>query len=261
MVATALSALPAMAVLAVWAASTALIVWLVNRPRETHLPSLLLATPVALAGLAAMLLTTDDDGSAAAYVSFAGGILVWGWHELAFLTGVVSGPRKAPADPTATGWRRFREAAATVIHHEVALAATLAALALLTWDSANATGTLAFALLWLFRLSAKFNLHVGVPSANGDLLPPHLAHLGSYFRQRGLSPLLVLSLGAGFGFAGALGIAAVDGATSVRLLFALAALGALEHVFLALPIRDSALWRWAIPARAANVIEGGRYGL
>ncbi|MGQ3045120.1 MAG: DUF3623 family protein, partial [Brevundimonas aurantiaca] len=36
-------------------------------------------------------------------------------------------------------------------------------------------------------------------------------------------------------------------AVSATLVFTLAALGSLEHLFLALPFRDGALWRWALP--------------
>ena len=38
-------------------------------------------------------------------------------------------------------------------------------------------------------------------------------------------------------------------AVRASLLFAMAALGVLEHVFLALPFRDGALWGWALPTR------------
>jgi putative photosynthetic complex assembly protein 2 len=38
-------------------------------------------------------------------------------------------------------------------------------------------------------------------------------------------------------------------AVGASLLFALAALGAIEHLFLALPFRDGALWGWALPKR------------
>ena len=44
------------------------------------------------------------------------------------------------------------------------------------------------------------------------------------------------------------------------LLAALAALGALEHVFLLLPVRDGALWGWALPSHKAGrpVLNFGR---
>ena len=35
---------------------------------------------------------------------------------------------------------------------------------------------------------------------------------------------------------------------SWSLLTGLALLGVLEHLFLVIPLRDSALWRWAMPA-------------
>jgi hypothetical protein len=40
---------------------------------------------------------------------------------------------------------------------------------------------------------------------------------------------------------------ASEAAAAPSLLFALAALGTLELLFLALPVRDGALWRWARP--------------
>jgi hypothetical protein len=74
--------------------------------------------------------------------------------------------------------------------------------------------------------------------------------------------VLALSLIGSIALAAWLGQrAATTGEAGAALLFALAALGALEHLFLALPLRDSALWRWAIPARRQTSHEGGGYGL
>ena len=39
-----------------------------------------------------------------------------------------------------------------------------------------------------------------------------------------------------------------DAAVQWSLLTGLALLGVVEHLFLVLPLRESALWRWAIPA-------------
>jgi hypothetical protein len=68
--------------------------------------------------------------------------------------------------------------------------------------------------------------------------------------HRGFTAALALSL-AGSIAPRHLACAATSatGEVGAALLFALAALGALEHLFLALPLRDGALWRWAIPAR------------
>ncbi len=245
---------PMAATLLLWFASTALIVWLDSRPRHTFRLSLMLGGLVALGGIAAIAMTAADDGVGAAYLSFTGALAVWGWHEMSFLMGIVTGPRRKPCPPTAHGWTRFRLATATVIHHELALAGTAILLLLMSWGAPNQTGAATFALLFALRLSAKLNIFVGVPSFGDELLPPHLLYLKSYFGRRPSTPLMALSLAAGIGLAVCLAAAALaaDGgaAVSASLLFALAALGVLEHLFLLLPLRDAALWRWAVPAGA-----------
>jgi putative photosynthetic complex assembly protein 2 len=254
------AALPFLATLALWFASTALIVWLANRPSTTFGGSLLLGGAAGISGLVLILLTADVMTPAAHYAAFAGALLVWGWHELAFLTGAVTGPRRGPSAGE-RGWTRFRAATATVIHHEIALAATAALLLVLSWGAANMTGAHAFALLLVLRLSAKLNIFLGVPNLSDEMLPRQLHYLKSYFGAPRLHAALVASLIGSIALAAWLGARALAMPADVgaALLFALAALGALEHLFLALPVRDGALWRWAIPARPKS--WGGGYGL
>jgi len=247
--------LPFLATILLWFASTALIVWLANRPRATYRASLRAAGAAAVGGLLLILATLERTDAWAAYASFIGALAIWGWEELAFLTGAVSGPRRAPVSAGASGRRRFAEATAAIIHHELALAAVVLLLAVLSWNAANPTGAVAFALLFAMRLSAKLNIHIGVPNLSDEVLPGHLEHLRSYFRRRPLGPALLLSVAATLALAAWLGVRAVAApaggeAVAASLIFALAALGALEHLFLALPVRDGVLWRWAIPARA-----------
>jgi putative photosynthetic complex assembly protein 2 len=242
---------PALAMACLWFAGTALVAWAANRPRATFPLSLGLGGAAAVAGLALLLAAAPSSSPAAAYLSLLGGLAIWGWHELAFLTGAAAGPRRAPASARA-GWPRFAEAAGTVIHHELALAATCALLLALTWDAPTRTGAEAFALLFALRLSAKLNLHAGVPNFSDELLPPHLAYLKTYFRRRPLGPLLLVSLAAAGALAVWLGLTAAalppesGAAAGASLLFALALLGAVEHALLALPFRDGLLWRWAL---------------
>jgi len=242
-------ALPLLATIALWFASTALIVWLANRPRPTFPVSLGFGAAAGAAGLLVILTTAGDAGRAGAYLSFIGALAVWGWHELAFLTGAVAGTRRVPASG-ARGLARFREGTAAVIHHEIALAVTALLLISLSWGEPNQTGAAAFALLFALRLSAKLNIFLGVPNISDELLPAHLTYLKSYFGPPRFTPLLALSLAGSLALAAWLGQrATASGEAGAALLFALAALGALEHLFLALPLRDGALWRWAIPAR------------
>lgn len=248
---------PVLATVAIWFASTLLIGWLANRPRATHRAALAGTGLAGICGVLLVLWSMPSAAPAAAYLGFIGALAIWGWHEFAFLGGAVSGPRRAPATSGTSGWVRFREASAAILHHELALAATFALLALLSWSAANPIGAQAFGLLFLLRLSAKLNLHAGVPNFNDELLPSHLSYLKSYFRVRPFGWPLAGSIAAIAGLAVSLGwraasLPAGSGAgTGASLLFALAALGLVEHLFMACKLRDGALWRWALPAGPA----------
>ncbi len=239
--------LPPLAVaLVLWWASTGALLWLVRRPERTFAPMLGLGGVVAVAALAAAWLSRGDMGEVGVYTAFAAALIVWGWHEAAFLMGVLTGPKAA------VGGGRFRAAAAAVIHHEVALAATLAVLAGLTWGGANQTAPLTFAALFALRLSSKFNLFLGVPNPPTALLPSRLAHLAQHFRRRAFNPLMPVSLAVAGTAAvllarAALAPGATPGeATAAALLFTLVALGLIEHLFLLMPSPDRALWGWAL---------------
>lgn len=241
--------LPLLTVVALWFGSTGLVLWLDSRPPATFGGSLAWGGLAAIAGAVVLAATADDPGPAAAYAGFAAALTIWGWHELSFLTGVVTGPNRAPCPPQLRGWPRFRAAAATLIHHEVALALTAVLLAGLAWGRANPTGAETFALLFALRLSAKLNVFLGVPAFGSELLPPHLRYLESYFAKAPMNPLFPLSLAGTLAAAAWFGQAALaaegGAAVAMSLLFALAALGVVEHLFLVLPFRDAALWRWA----------------
>ena len=244
--------LPLLFVALLWFASTGLVVWLDNRASGSFRLSLTIIGVAALFGVGIIAAAAGSTASIAIYASFVAAFAIWGWHELSFLTGTTTGPRRDPLPEGARGWTRFRLSAATVIHHELALAATLALLLVLTWGSANATGAYAFAILFAMRLSTKFNVFLGVPNFSTEILPPQLAYLKSYFRTRASNPLMPVSLVAGCSLSGWLATQALAAsgteAMSWSLLTGLALLGVLEHLFLVIPLRDSALWRWAMPA-------------
>ena len=244
--------LPLLFVALLWFASTALVVWLDNRPRISFANSLTITGMAALFGVGIIAAAAPSASLLATYASFVAAFAVWGWHELSFLTGTTTGPRRTPCPEGVQGWHRFRLSAATVIHHEFALVATLALLLALTWGSKNSTGAYAFAMLFAMRLSTKLNVFLGVPNFSTEILPPQLAYLKSYFRNRSFNALMPFSLALGIGATLWLAQTALttagDAAVQWSLLTGLALLGVVEHLFLVLPLRDSALWRWAIPA-------------
>ena len=252
--------LPLLFVALLWFASTALVVWLDNRPSFSFANSLTITGVAALFGVGIIAAAAGSTTLTATYASFIATFAVWGWHELGFLTGTTTGPRRAPCPEDARGWTRFRMSAATVIHHEIALVATLALLLVLTWGSANPTGAYAFAILFGMRLSTKLNIFLGVPNFSTDILPPQLGYLKSYFRKAPFNALMPASLALGIGATAWLARTALashgDAAVQWSLLTGLALLGVIEHLFLVLPLRDSALWRWAMPDAATPGTNG-----
>ena len=240
---------PLLFALLMWFIGTAAVVWLDSRPRETFRTSLTLAGLVAIGAMGLVWAYAGDTGVSGAYVGFGAAILIWGWHEMSFLMGEVAGPNRAACPPEAVGWNRLKLATATVIHHELAIAATAIALVALTWGQPNQAAPLTFLLLFGMRLSAKFNLYLGVPNLSDEVFPTHLAYLKSYFRHRRMNALFPFSIAAGSGLAvWAWRVAEVStggAAASATLIAGLAALGVVEHLFLVLPLKDAKLFRWA----------------
>jgi putative photosynthetic complex assembly protein 2 len=187
-----------------------------------------------------------------AVIGFTSALALWGWHELSFLTGHVTGPRTAPCPVGAVGWRRFKLAASTLIYHEIALALTAVALLALSLGHANMIGALTFLSLLAFRLSSKLNLFFGVPNFTEEFFPDHLRYLTSYIRKAPMTLLMPICIALGVGVVWAEGRAAFNPyaspfvVTGFSLLFALGALALVEHGFMILPLPDAALWRWAM---------------
>jgi putative photosynthetic complex assembly protein 2 len=238
----------------VWWFSTGAILWLDRLPRATYRWSLLAASIVAVAAAAGLVLSLDQATPVGALTAFTCALALWGWHELSFLTGFVTGPRRALCPPHVSGWRRFSLAAATLIYHEIALAVTALVLAAISWGHPNSVGGWTFLVLLVCRLSAKLNLFFGVPHFSDSILPDHLQHLKSYLAKRSMNPLLPVSIMAGGTLAAfaALRALAVEAtpfeATGFSLIFTLTALALIEHGFMIVPLPDAALWTWALPA-------------
>ena len=247
-------ALPILAMLAAWWISTGAILVLGERSRAARRAALACVSLVALAALAGTWLLRDVSGLWGAYAGAACALTLWAWHEMSFLFGVITGPNRAACPADAAGWPRFRAAAGTLIHHELALAATVGVLGVMSLGAGNAMCFFTFALLFALRLSSKFNLFFGAPHFTDSFLPGRLAYLQSYFSQKPAGLFFAATTSAIAALAGVLvwgaaGAETAFAAASLALLGALAALGAIEHLFLALPLPDAALWRWLLPAR------------
>lgn len=245
--------------LLVWFFATGLIAWLDNRDRATFPRALMIAGGSGIAGLVAVVVGALMPTIAGAYIGFVGALMVWSWHEASFLMGAVAGPRREPSRPTASELERFIDAGSTLIYHEIALALTALMLLSLSWNAPNPTGAQVFVLLFALRLCSKLVLYAGVPNQIGTLLPPHLEYLCSYFGPQRFSFAFLCSLVGTISLAAWLGASALNApagsaeAVSGSLMFAMAALGAVEHIFFALPFRDGVLWGWALPSRTNRI--------
>jgi putative photosynthetic complex assembly protein 2 len=220
------------------------------------------ASVLALLALYALHFTANDTGTPAAYVAFTAAILVWGWVEVAFLLGWVTGPRTSACPPGARGWRRAAFAFEAILWHEFALLGGALLIALVTWDAGNPLGLSAYLLLWVARLSTKLNLFLGVRNLGGELLPEHLRYLQTYFTRRPMNALFPLSLAGGIAATVVLwqaaAMAPTDGGTVAwSLLATLATLAVLEHLFLVLPINFNALWEWGLWSRRVQPPAAG----
>ncbi|TWI85952.1 putative photosynthetic complex assembly protein 2 [Roseibium hamelinense] len=227
------------------------VVMILARQGERHAGMVMaLVTIAALGGLAALALTRDSLTAVSAYIGFFGALMLWAWHETAFLLGLVTGPRRVGLEQSPIEKSRFRAAFRTVRDHELALAATILFLGLLLGGAANQAGLWTFILLWGMRLSTKVNIFLGAPHAVNELLPHRLSYLETYFRTDRLSRVFWISLtGCTVVLLSLIGAAAWAnseyGQIVASLLAAFTGLALLEHLFLVLPVKDSALWHWA----------------
>lgn len=242
---------PLVFALLMWFIGTAAVVWLDSRPKATFRTSLMLAGLVAIGAAGLVWSSAGSNDQTGAYTGFGAAIIIWGWHEMSFLMGEVAGPNRSECPPGARGWTRFKAATATLIYHELAIAGTAIALFAITWGQPNQAAPLTFLLLFVMRLSAKFNLYLGVPNLSDEVFPAHLAYLKSYFRKRRMNALFPVSIVAGTGltvWAWTVAHAAPSGsgtAAGATLIAGLAALGVIEHLFLVLPMRDAKIFTWA----------------
>jgi putative photosynthetic complex assembly protein 2 len=233
-----------------WWAGTGVILFLDGLPRRTYAASMAAMTGLAFAALAALWLTRGETTNLGVVIAFTAALGLWAWNEMAFLMGFITGPRKIAASPGVRGWARFRQSAATLITHEIAIAATAAAIWLLVRDGANPFGLWTFLVLWVMRLSTKINIFLGAPNVTVEFLPPHLSYLASYFRKRpmnGFFPLSVTLATLAAAWLAFLAARAVDGdMLGYSLLAALTTLAVIEHWLLFVPIPAARLWSWSL---------------
>jgi putative photosynthetic complex assembly protein 2 len=247
--------LPVLYTLFVWWSSTGLILYLDGLPRGTFRWSFVGATALLLLGLYGLVVSRSDTSVLGAYVAFSSGVLVWGWQEVGFLMGFITGPRRDPCPAGCGGWRHLGHAIQAMLYHELSLAVAAGVVVALTWGGGNQVGTWTFLILWGMRESAKLNMFLGVRNLNEEFLPDHLQFLRGFFRRKPMNLLFPVSITVSMvivtllvGEAVAAGSSDFD-AAGYSFLGTLMMLAILEHWFLVLPIPTASLWSWGLRSR------------
>ena len=239
----------------VWWFSTGAILVAVRRAdrQGRHGMTVFAGLPLLALGLWAVQVSLADGSVAGIYLAFGGALAIWGWIELAFLAGVITGPLREPCPPGLRASDRFFRAFSTVAYHELALVIGLWLLVIASDGAENRVALATYLVLFLARILAKLNLFFGVPRINLEFVPDRLAHLKTYFRRGPVTiafPVAITVLTALLAVCAerlwTSGNPATD--TAYALLTALAALALLEHWLMVVPLPDAKLWRWMLAA-------------
>lgn len=212
----------------------------------------LAVSPVFALGLVGVEYSSETMSVMSVYLAFISALVVWGWIEFAFLTGVITGPNTSDCPPDIAPVERFIRAWGTLAYHEIALLASLGLVIYIGWGAANVFGMWTFIILYVARVFAKLNLFLGVPRVNVEFVPKALSHLTSHFRISSLNWFFPVSVTL-LTFALACWIERIYALQSLSdiigfsLLSALTALALVEHWVMVLPIPDARLWRWMLP--------------
>lgn len=231
---------PSLVTLALWGGLTMGLVWVNNRGARFGRLVLLVLLPLLLLTHQQLWQVRLDTSIWGCYLSFLGGMLIWTWHELAFYSGVLTGPWRRACPPALSGWQRFRYALGTHIYHEIAVVLEIGWLWWLHQDASNLIGPLTFVSMWALQHSAKLNVLLGVPNLQVSLFPQHLRYLATFWNRRSHTPLFLASIFFSSALALLLWIQAAMLAphpytVGITLLAAMMTLGVLEHWLLVLP--------------------------
>ncbi|MEM9433365.1 MAG: putative photosynthetic complex assembly protein PuhE [Pseudomonadota bacterium] len=228
--------------------------------KHTQVQATLFALPILILGCLGLWLSLDQVTPAYALLAFLSAVAIWGWIEMAFLLGVITGPNRSECPEGVPGWERFIRAWGTIAYHEIALVAGLLAFGFVSFGAENSFGFWTFAVLFFARISAKLNLFLGVPQINTEFLPDRLSHLPSHFRKARINWLFPVSVTA-LSFAVACWLERIYASslsgdvTGFALLAALTALALFEHWMMVLPLPDEKLWRWMLPAAKNKTVS------
>ena len=233
-----------------WWLGTGAILWLVRLPATTFRWSMFGLSFLLGLSLWTAAISMRSHTVLNAYIGFVSVIAMWSWHEMAFLTGWLTGPRRVALDQDLNLRQRFIQSLQVLLHHELALIFNFGILVAMQQGHPNHMALCTFALLWCMRLSAKLNLFFGVPFVGEQYLPVHLRYIGSYFKQAPVTACFFLTMGAScltwawMVWEVQSGLVLVNAAWV--LLSSLLGLAIIEHLLMvfAMPLQN--LWSWAM---------------
>ena len=245
-----------------WWFSTGLVLYLNRRPRWTFKWSFAGGTVLFAAALLGLDWSAEATSPSALFCAFSCGLIAWGWQELTFYLGYVTGPRRHPCKPACRGWRHFGHALQISKHHELSILATGLVIGAVTWGQPNKLALWTFLLVMVMHQSARINVFLGVRNVSEEWVPAHMAFLKSFLRQRPMNPFFPVSqviAGAGEFWLISEAVGAPAGSAhmiSTTFLASMLGLAIIEHWFLMLPLPLTALWNWfSRPSADAMALE------
>jgi len=248
-----------------WWFSTGIILLVVRKADQSTAISrgaiVALSVPLLALGVGGLVLSAGTLSIANVYVGFLSVLLIWGWVELSFLSGLITGPERRTCPDDLQGWPRFVRAWHTLSYHELLLLGGLLLATVATTGAENTIGFWAYLVLFIARISAKLNLFFGVPHINTEFVPAPLEHLKSYFRQGRVTVafalgVTLLALGTIYFAQGFYFAETAETKVGFALLSILTALATLEHLLMVIRLQDAKLWRWMLPAPQTTTKTG-----
>jgi putative photosynthetic complex assembly protein 2 len=245
-----------------WWGSTGLIFYLDSLPPHTFRWSITGASLLTAGALYLLWRTAGDTSDMALYSAFAAGLLVWGWQEMSFYMGYITGPRKIRCKAGCRGWRHFGHAIEANLWHELFIIAGAAVIYWLTLGGENWLGLATYLTLWLTHLSARLNVFLGVRNVSSEFVPEHLTMLHSFLRRRSMNLLFpwsvtvltILSVLFVFEALDASGFAQI----AWTMLAALMVLAVLEHWLLVVPFPVGRMWDWSLSSHNKEKRDNAR---
>jgi len=159
----------------------------------TRFAGLIIATILAVVGVAELRAVRDDTSAAGVRRAFLGGAMLWAWVSASFYGGYITGIHPTAPVPAAPAWGAVWPAIAATLVNDAATLILLIVGFVVDRDAKNRTGLWTLALFWGVQQVAKLNVFFGVENPAANFLPPHLSYLRQFFGPPVNSPFLMAS--------------------------------------------------------------------